>query len=378
MIHTLNRSTNLLIQHFTKEQNSLLSFRTPTHFSNLTDNFYDAPPAKPMETRCAVGLIYVLRLYYITHHCHTPNGLLPPRALYHQHLYKVTREIKSSAAALSLNSAQTTFPTMPRFLNRAFFEADFFPLPPDGFLNHRSVNRYRQKAFAEFERATPYVIDYANSFQLDNTERRSVALQTAQDCLAIFEHFLIAQMTRKRSRHPELRNNRVHIGNLPPMDMYLSNFATCFPMITKPSIVQLDLDDVNDDTLAINFVVCKPVDYHQLFALPPDNGNALVNMDINSNLATIAANSINSLMNFLPHFEYVLYRVVQLIAPNDPTGILPMNYPPKNIVIFQGSPLHANSYIPSSSTKAANPTPQAGIFTINTNHYHLPIIINSN
>ncbi len=116
-IHTLNRSTNLLLQHFTNEQYSFLCFRTPTHFSDLTDDFYDAPPAKPMETRCAVGLIYVLRLYYITHHCHTPNGLLPPRALYHQLLYKITREIKLTAAALSLFPARTTFRTMPRFLS---------------------------------------------------------------------------------------------------------------------------------------------------------------------------------------------------------------------------------------------------------------------
>jgi hypothetical protein len=132
---------------------------------------------------------------------------------------------------------------------------------------------------------------------LDNEDRRSVALQTAQDivCLAIFEHFLIAQMTRKRSRQPELRNNRVHIGNLPPMDMYLSNFTTCFPMIIKPSIVQLDLDNVTDDTLAIlNFVVCKPLDYHQLFALPPDDDNALVYTDIYSNLATVATNTIST------------------------------------------------------------------------------------
>jgi hypothetical protein len=102
MIHTFNRSINLLFQHFTDEQNFLLSFWTPTHFSNLTDDFYDAPPAKPMEMRCAVGLIYALRLYYITHHCHTPNGLLPPPAHYHQNLYKITKEIKSTAAALSL------------------------------------------------------------------------------------------------------------------------------------------------------------------------------------------------------------------------------------------------------------------------------------
>ena len=91
---------------------------------------------------------------------------------------------------------------MPRFLNHAFFEANLCPLPPDGSLNHCSVNCYRRNALAEFERATPYAVDYANSFRLDNEERRSVALQTAQDivCLAVFKHFLIAQMTLKRSR----------------------------------------------------------------------------------------------------------------------------------------------------------------------------------
>ncbi len=147
-----------------------------------------------------------------------------------------------------------------------------------------------------------------------------------------------------------------------------------------PSIVQLDLDYVNDVTLAINFVVCKPLDYHHLlvFALPPDNDDALVYMDIYPNLDTTATNGINYSIDFLPHFEYVLYRVVQLIAPNDPTGILPMNYPPTNVVIFQGSPLHANSYMPGSSTMPADPTPQTGIFTINTNYDHLPIVINSN
>jgi hypothetical protein len=122
-------------------------------------------------------------------------------------------------------------------------------------------------------------------------------------------------------------------------------------MITKSSIVQLDLDDVNDDTLATNFVVFKPLDYHHLFALPPDNGGKLVYMDIYPNLDTISTNSINNSIDFLPHFEYLLYRVVQLIAPNNPTGILPMNYLPTNVVIlFQGSPLHTNSYMPGSST----------------------------
>jgi hypothetical protein len=67
--------------------------------------------------------------------------------------------------------AQTTIQTMPRFLSHAFFNANLFPLAPDGSLNHRSVTRYRQKALADIERATPYVVDYANSFRLDRAER---------------------------------------------------------------------------------------------------------------------------------------------------------------------------------------------------------------
>ncbi|KAI2496550.1 hypothetical protein MHU86_17942 [Fragilaria crotonensis] len=58
-------------------------------------------------------------------------------------------------------------------------------------------------------------------------------------------------MSKKRSKQPELNNNQVFIGNL-PADMFLSSFATCYPMITTPSDVQLTFDNVTEDTLAIN------------------------------------------------------------------------------------------------------------------------------
>jgi hypothetical protein len=112
IIHTLNRSTNLLLQCFTDKQNSLLSFWTPTHFSDLTDDFYNAPPAKPMETRCAVGIIYALRLYYITHHRHTLNGLLLPRDLYHAPLRIYQRDQVNRCCSKSV-------PCTNYFLNNA-------------------------------------------------------------------------------------------------------------------------------------------------------------------------------------------------------------------------------------------------------------------
>ena len=139
--------------------------------------------------------------------------------------------------------------------------------------------------------------------------------------------------------------------------MFLSSIATCIPMIAKPSLVQLDMDDVNDDTLAINYVVCEPLDFHQLLDLQPHDNDELFYMDVYSQLTPVATNGINFTIDFLPHFEYILYQVVQFLLPRHPTGILPRNYPPSNVVIFQGSPLQSNTYTYGSPTEMAQPTP---------------------
>ncbi|KAI2497213.1 hypothetical protein MHU86_17307 [Fragilaria crotonensis] len=128
MIHTLNRATNLLTQHFTDEQRSLLTFGIPDKYYDITRDFYENPPYCPMETTCAVGLIYALRLYYITHHRHSTYHRHGFRQhdLYPKHLFQIAKDIKSTAAALSLFPDTTTFRTLPRFANHAFFEADLF------------------------------------------------------------------------------------------------------------------------------------------------------------------------------------------------------------------------------------------------------------
>ncbi|KAI2500132.1 hypothetical protein MHU86_14338 [Fragilaria crotonensis] len=246
---------------------------------------------------------------------------------------------------------------------------------------YRGLKRYRKmfRVDLNFSRANPYLVAYTNSFRLDDEEQRSIALRTAQTIirLALFEHGLINRKTRRRSREPELSNNRFHIGNLPPADLFLSNFATCFPMITRPSLVQLDLDDVNDDTLAINYVVCQPLDFLQLFTLQPTEANEeTYYMDVYSDLTPVPTNGINFSIDFLPHFEYILYRVAQLVNPKDPTGILPRNHPPPHVIMFQGSPLASNSYSNGSSTEIAKPTARAGIFPTTFNHDQQPIISN--
>ncbi|KAI2494847.1 hypothetical protein MHU86_19689 [Fragilaria crotonensis] len=143
MIHTLNRATNLLTQHFTDEQRSLLTFGIPDKYYDITRDFYENPPYCPMETTCAVGLIYALRLYYITHHRHSTYHRHGFRQhdLYPKHLFQIAKDIKSTAAALSLFPDTTTFRTLPRFANHAFFEADLFPT---FCIPYRGLKRYRK------------------------------------------------------------------------------------------------------------------------------------------------------------------------------------------------------------------------------------------
>ncbi|KAI2496940.1 hypothetical protein MHU86_17581 [Fragilaria crotonensis] len=100
-------------------------------------------------------------------------------------------------------------------------------------------------------------------------------------------------------------------------------------------------------------------------------------MEIYNRLTPIATDTVNDSIDFLPHFEYVLFRVVQLLHPKDPTGIIRENYPPTNVVIFQGSPLQAPTYCFGSPTEIAIPTPTAGFFPINLDHSGDPIILNN-
>ncbi|KAI2492224.1 hypothetical protein MHU86_22318 [Fragilaria crotonensis] len=264
MKHTLNRATNMVVQHLNDQQRSqFLPRRTPRAFSDIDDAFHDDPPDCPMETRCAVAIIYTLRLLYITHHHNyfSRDHGLAEHYFYPDHLFAIAKEIKSTATALSLLPDTTTFNLLPRFVHDAFDEVD--DLFPGTSLGHRSDQYYRDKLpylQTEFELVQPYVTDYINSFPTPSTEAKEIASDRACELInvALFQHAIIHRMSKKRSKQPELNNNQVFIGNLPPADMFLSSFATCYPMITTPSDVQLTFDNVTEDTLAINHVICNP------------------------------------------------------------------------------------------------------------------------
>ncbi|KAI2491684.1 hypothetical protein MHU86_22892 [Fragilaria crotonensis] len=193
--------------------------RTPRAFSDIDDAFHDDPPDCPMETRCAVAIIYALRLLYITHHRNyfSRDHGLAEHYFYPDHLFAIAKEIKSTAAALSLLPDTTTFNLLPRFVHDAFDEVD--DLFPGTSLGHRSDQYYRDKLpylQTEFELVQPYVTDYINSFPTSSTEAKEIASDRACELInvALFQHAIIHRMS-KRSKQPELNNNQVFIGNLP-------------------------------------------------------------------------------------------------------------------------------------------------------------------
>jgi hypothetical protein len=127
------------------------------------------------------------------------------------------------------------------------------------------------------------------------------------------------------SRDTEFSEHEILIGNLPPADHLLTAFSVTFPMITKPSNIQLASPYPTDTALAINFVVCKPINLTTIMNL--QYHDPLHYVDAYQTVTPIATNSTNDSIDFLPHGEYILFRVVQLIDPKDPTSILPKNYP---------------------------------------------------
>ncbi|KAI2514023.1 hypothetical protein MHU86_407 [Fragilaria crotonensis] len=332
MKHTLNRATNMVVQHLNDQQRSqFLPAELREHSATLTTRSTTTP-------RLSDG-----------------NTMRTEHYFYPDHLFAIAKEIKSTATALSLLPDTTTFNLLPRFVHDAFDEVD--DLFPGTSLGHRSDQYYRDKLpylQTEFELVQPYVTDYINSFPTPSTEAKEIASDRACELInvALFQHAIIHHM-------------------------FLSSFATCYPMITKPSDVQLTFDNVTEDTLAINHVICNPLILQELISMNRFDSDPLTYMEIYNRLTPIATDTVNDSIDFLPHFEYVLFRVVQLLHPKDPTGIIRENYPPTNVVIFQGSPLQAPTYCFGSPTEIAIPTPTTGAFPINLDHSGDPIIVNN-
>ncbi|KAI2510992.1 hypothetical protein MHU86_3464 [Fragilaria crotonensis] len=184
MKHTLNRATNMVVQHLNEQQRSqFLPRRTPRAFSDIDDAFHDDP-------RLSDG-----------------NTMRTEHYFYPDHLFAIAKEIKSTAAALSLLPDTTTFNLLPRFVHDAFDEVD--DLFPGTSLGHRSDQYYRDKLpylQTEFELVQPYVTDYINSFPTPSTEAKEIASDRACELINVALFNMLSSITAKPI-HPDQVND---------------------------------------------------------------------------------------------------------------------------------------------------------------------------
>ncbi|KAI2491699.1 hypothetical protein MHU86_22874 [Fragilaria crotonensis] len=369
MTHTLNRATYLLLAHLRSPQRELFPQNLPSSFNDLDDD------QSEIMSKCATAFIYALRMMYLVHHRNYNTLGYPKHLFYPGNLHEIARDINSSAAALSLFPKSTTFRKLPYFIQDTFQDIDQFPMPPDELTHHQFENLQSSVTHIEsqFKAAHPFTTAFVNTFDT-HADTQATALHIAQDFIrfAILQHGM-AHHKICISRDPEFSQYEIIVGNLPPADHLLTAFSVSFPMVTKPSDVQLATSYSTDTALAINFVVCKPFNITTIMNL--QYHDPLRYIDALQTVTPIATNSANDSIDFLPHSEYILFRVVQLIDPKDPTGILPKNCPPSHGVIFQGSPLCGPTYSYGSPTEMAIPTARAGIFPVTLDHDQQPIII---
>jgi hypothetical protein len=100
---------------------------------------------------------------------------------------------------------------------------------------------------------------------------------------------------------------------------------------------------------ALNFVTCHPFDVATMLS----SSRLFLHNDYmiaKEAYTPIATDCINHSIDFLPNHEYTLYRVVKLIHPGDPEGILHLHPQPASVIVFQGFPLHSPSYTQASPT----------------------------
>ena len=150
-------------------------------------------------------------------------------------------------------------------------------------------------------------------------------------------------------------------------------------MLTRPTPEQkCYLPPPNSSAIAINFVICEPLkltqllDYHSSEASMKRNGYS-----IEKKLYTpLRTYDTNNCIDFLPHHEYALFRVVPFIHEGDPENRLQLHPHPQKVIVFQGPPMATQSYSFASPTELALPQPGAHTFPIIRNEYGNNIICN--
>ena len=373
LLNTLNRATSLLLTNLTPQELSELPEPAPTTFKEL----HDAETATIFTESCACSIAYALRLIYLTHHRNYPTATdtsWEPN-YYPPDLLDIVRNISSTAAALRLFSAITSFKTIPWFVNTALNQIEL-PDPQDIYRDSLLEDPAHNLIHVEseswhFDEHIDSHITALNRNQHESNAINRFAKHVTK--LALKQHGLVHHKLQANEDYPFLPSH-VIVGNLPPADTIFSNFTSAFPMITTPTSEQCNTTPPpHASAIAINFAMCQPFDAEFVLKSPlcviqpTYYGTKMA-------FTPLPTDNINHSIDFLPNHEFKLYRVVRLLHPGDPQDILDLHPTPSHVIVFQGYPLYSHTYTQASPTESPLPQPDAHIFPLVFDGTNRPII----
>ena len=376
LTHTLNRTTNLLMPKLRSLYPDTFGAWNvvPTTFEELASFI-----ALNEAVKCTQGIIYALRLYYLTYLRNYHVGEPKEHKIYHDDLHFIVKYIPTTAHALRLFPNTVTFKHLPAFIHYAYKEQTPIPTTVDEAREQQRRKKQNARVLhkdSEFRHINEYTATYINSFNAP-ADTKTEALQKAQSYirLAILQHGVTYHI-RRCDNSSGLKPHQIIVGNLPPADQMFTAFSSSYPMTTAPSILQQTIHLENHPLaplpIAINFVMCEPMHINHLLTIPEPLGDPDL-MAFTQALRPVNSNHPNNSIDFLPHGEYLLYRVTTYCDPKDPEGILPSNYPPSQVVIYQGDPMNTISYTFGSATEVPLPTPETRVFPITFDAHRNPI-----
>ena len=340
----------------------------PHIFRQLYDNAGESYNEIGNEIACS--MLYALKMVYLTHHRIYSN--LPEdeisKLFYARELVNTVSEAFATSTALSFFPYDTSFHTIPWFLQSALQGIDILPRLDD--VSDGGPALEEPDIESEFLKVEPYIDAFADSLHT-NPYTLGDAFTTAIHLTrqSLTHHSILHQRTDQGSASYPFNKRHTIIGNLPTANSLFSVHTSAFPMLTEPTPEQWNVSPApHPHAMAVNFVMCKPFtanklsDYHDKRSKVNDFvAGYAVEKQLYEPLPT---HSINTSIDFLPIDEYNLYRVVKLIHESDPRNHMQRYPSPQKVIVFQGTPLYCSNYTYATPTKLSTPREHANIFPI--------------
>jgi hypothetical protein len=234
LYNTLSRATNLVTNHLTDQESANMH---PTNLPRTFKQLIDNDSSTLLSESCACALIYALKTIFLVHHRNYPSTDTYLPNYYASDLISIARDIPSTAEALHLFSASTSFKTLPWFVHKAFLPLEL-PDPEDQYLDsprddHPFSNliHVQAESWQIHQHTDPFITSFER-----NPAETSAFHQYAKFLitLALFHHGKVYHKTQAADDFP-FHQNQLIVGNLPPVDQFFSAFASAFPMLTKPT-----------------------------------------------------------------------------------------------------------------------------------------------